>query len=604
MFQERINELLETVGLSSADIAREAGCDPSNISRMRSGARIPPKYGRAAKRLIDSAVKCAEKRGRIDALRALAGCPVNADPETLRGRIMEWLYGQSGDKPVKSSQPSDGVRYRSFGEKFSMLMELAGLSNVRAGRLLNLDASYISRFRSGLRRPNRDSRIAGSICEVLLVRIREQDGLSVLAERMKTEIPPDAEDAADLLRAWLFDFDRADESPLIEDLIDNIDSFSASPEQPSMSAALFSMGSDAVDGEAVFFGKEGLREAVIRFLGAVIRESGDELRLYSDEPMDWMVDDPAFRRQWAGLMLACVKRGVKIRIIHNVDRNLSEMVDAIKSWLPLYMSGLVESYYCRKQRDSRFTHTIFLCPGLACIEAGNVAGAEPFNIYRYHTDPALLERYKNAYEKLAEEAKPLVRIAVGTEEEEREPEGSLTLLGTALSLETMPEETLFSLLDRCGVGADDPKRAGILGIRSRRRARFDEALSAGAVTECVPLAPLTEEGVFASPVPADLPGLEAAYTPEEYASHIRAVLALAETHGNYRFCPLPEAAFAHTRIVLTDASASVTRLKPPCVTFVITHPAICSTFAAYAERLKQTEPSDADWKRMLERYTN
>ncbi|MBE6726294.1 MAG: hypothetical protein E7576_14065 [Ruminococcaceae bacterium] len=600
MFQNRINELFQTVGVSSAEIARAAGCDPSNISRMRSGARIPPKDGRAAKRLSEAVIRCAAERGRIGSLRALTGCSRDTEPEELNGKLMDWLYADSGAKPAKSSGQTDSVRFRSFGGKFSALMELAGLSNVRAGRLLNLDASYISRFRNGLRRPDRNSKIADSICEVMLVRIREQNGLDALAQRMKTDLPSDGEEAAERLRAWLFDLDRADESPLIEELVDNIDSFSIDPDTvlppdpPSLP--------DQAEGETVEFGKEGLRSAVLRFLGAVLQKGGEEMRLYSDEPMDWLVDDPAFRRQWAALMLACVKRGVRIRIIHNVDRNLTEMVAAIKSWMPLYMSGLVESFYCRKQRDSRFTHTIFLCPGVACVEAANVAGKELSNIYRFHTDPALLARYAEAYAGLAEEAKPLVRIAVGSEDGAASASGGLTQLGTVLSLETMPEETLLSLLDRCGVGADDPRRAEVRSAWSRRRALFETALSAGGVWECVPLAPLAKDGSFAAPVLADLPGMELAYSPEEYTAHVRSVLDLLESRRNYRFVPLPEPPFARTRIVLTDSSASVTRLKPPCVTFVITHPAICSTFAAYADRLKSTDSGGASARERLKEF--
>lgn len=97
---------------------------------------------------------------------------------------------------------------------------------------------------------------------------------------------------------------------------------------------------------------------MLRFLSDAARLGG-ELWLYSDEPMGWLTDDPQFKANWAFLMLSCLKARVKIRILHNINRGVEEMVAAIRSWLPLYMSGLIEPYACRKPKDPRFFRTMF-----------------------------------------------------------------------------------------------------------------------------------------------------------------------------------------------------------------------------------------------------
>ena len=90
-----------------------------------------------------------------------------------------------------------------------------------------------------------------------------------------------------------------------------------------------------------YLGTEGLRAAVLRFLGTALKENAEILYLYSDEDQSWMTSDPEFLMQWSSLMQACVANGTKINIIHNIDRDLNEMNAAIKSWLPLYMSGMI-----------------------------------------------------------------------------------------------------------------------------------------------------------------------------------------------------------------------------------------------------------------------
>ena len=110
-------------------------------------------------------------------------------------------------------------------------------------------------------------------------------------------------------------------------------------------------------------------------------------------------------------MNECVKKGIHIRIIHNIDRGLVEMTDAIINWLPLYMSGMIESFYCIKPGSGRFSHTIFLNPGNFCIEAAHVIGMEAAGIYRFHTSGELLSQSKGAFDKLMEMSRPLVRIS-------------------------------------------------------------------------------------------------------------------------------------------------------------------------------------------------
>ena len=61
-----------------------------------------------------------------------------------------------------------------------------------------------------------------------------------------------------------------------------------------------------------------------------------DLYLFSDQNIDWITADKAFQQKWMSLMIQCVTSGVKIHIIHNIERNLTEIGEAIRSWLPLY----------------------------------------------------------------------------------------------------------------------------------------------------------------------------------------------------------------------------------------------------------------------------
>jgi len=424
-----------------------------------------------------------------------------------------------------------------------------------------------------------------------------------LAAFMKVE--PDAltgeEEAFSLFHDWLYDTEKTDSSSVIEKLLENIDTFSIDAKTPLPSFEEVAAEQTIKSKNAVYFGSTGLQNAVIRFLGGVISGGAKELYLYSDQNMNWLID-PAFRIKWATLMLGCVQKGVRIHVIHNVDRDASEMIEAIISWLPLYMSGMLSSYYCKKQKNSRFSNTIFLCPGVSCVKGSNVIGTEDQNgEYRYDTDPKILEIHQAAFQGLLADAKQLVRIYGDLESEGLIQTGNsgMTVLGTTLPLATMPKETLVSILERCG--ADETVKNRAFSVWESRKKLLDYTLSGSFVHECIPVA--DEESLFSSKVSADIPGITVTYTPKEYAEHIRSIMALSDENLNYRFYALPDAPFANTQILLSDNLVTVSRLNAPQVTFFISHPSMYEAFMSYAGSITARYKQDKlTTKRLLEWY--
>ena len=346
MFSERLNRILTLLDVTSGDFARFTGFDKSYISRMTSGARVPKKGGAGAWRIVDGIYASADEKGKTAGICELISCKDQNSADAIKAQIMAWLYDGEEVTDKKSKAPKDKVPYRVFGEKLNAVMELAEISNIRLGNLVNIDTSYISRFRNGLRSPKSNPRTMDAICTALLRRLGEQNKIQQLAALMK--VAPgaltDEEEAFSLFHDWLYDTEKTDSSSVIEKLLENIDTFSidAKPPLPSFEEAAATVKCE----DTVYFGSTGLQNAVIRFLGGVISDGGKELYLYSDQNMNWLTD-PEFRLKWAALMLRCVQKGVKIHVIHNVDRDVSEMIEAIISWLPLYMSGMIRSYYCK-----------------------------------------------------------------------------------------------------------------------------------------------------------------------------------------------------------------------------------------------------------------
>lgn len=608
MVSERVTKIFEVLHASNTQIASYAEVDRSSISRIRSGGRVPKMNSISVAKLIQGIFLFADNHNRLDDLCRLIGCPDNLTANEIKEALLLWCYEGYQEPPKKPVRVDEtlakkraGSAFRSFGAKLDAVMTLADISNVRLAKQLHVDASTVSRFRNGLRTPKSNQRLTNEICTTLFARIQALDRSGELCALLGLSETPQTvdDDLFDRFRNWLCDFQGSDSGALVERLLEDISALQS--EAPFPLPALEETVPEGLLHEKArtYYGTEGLRTAVLRFLGNAITHRAKELLLYSDQKMDWLVGDPAFRLKWAALMFACVKAGIRIRIVHNLDRNIPEMLAAIQSWLPLYLSGMIESFYCKKEENSRFSHTLFLCPGLAGVFGVHLIGREDEGAYRYETETDMLEDLRKGYDKLLSLSKPLVWVYRGQEQETVYVGSKVSAIGNTLSLATMPESVIRSMIGRYRLAKDEA--AAVLCEWSAKKSRLESALSKGFVYEYIAVA--EENALFSGLVSADVRSAALCYSPEEYREHIKNIIALSKAYANYRFYSLPEHPFPNTLVLCSESAVAVTRLLSPEVTFAFSHPSMCDAFWEYAQHLKEQYRQDRTTvRRELEKY--
>lgn len=411
MLSERLTLLLDTLGVSNAELASISGLDPSGISRLKSGARVPKKKTSTIVRLAEGIISCAEQRGMTDILVSI----VNPVGESVSGNdVAEFLIPAGGENAANNK---NGEALGVFADRFNAVMELVKLSNVRLAKMINIDSSYISRFRNGKRTPRSNPELIDHLCQALI----EQTFVKGQAEALTKMMGESSEiiNSRDLFyihfRNWLCDFDSSNTSA-VHRLLESISAFPA--DLPPLEAC--EIEAPPEENIPYYKGIDGLQSAVLRFLQTVINSDAKEILLYSDQNMDWMVGDAAFFQKWKLCMAKLIQKGIRIKIIHNIDRNLDEMIAAIECWLPLYMMNTISPYYMKRRRGVRFSHTLFLCPDVACIEACNFKGCENIGLYNYYTDSDRLELLRQAFDGILECSAPLMKLVNTSDKREDE----------------------------------------------------------------------------------------------------------------------------------------------------------------------------------------
>ena len=581
MFTERLNTVMKGLRISISDLAHTIGCDRSNISRIVKGKRVPKPCGKASWKLVSAIYRLAEHSGKTNILRMMMREGSSMDAEETMQLLMAWLYGEEIEGKSAAGDDRGSVPYQSFGQRLDTVMRLSCTSNIQLGRYLNTDPSYISRFRNGFRYPKSNPKIKNKMCFFLMERIIEGNRLDELATVIKVSpaFLRDKDEGYMLLYRWLYGAEQND-LPEVEKLIEEIGVLTTEIKVPAKTPQEESRQPAAIDNRAVYYGASGLRSAVTRFLGEVLRTGAKELFLYSNQSMKWLTEDEAFYAEWKRLMQSCIQSGTVIHIVHNIERNVGEMSNAVKNWLPLYPSGKIRSYYCVREQDKRFSTTLFLCPSAACISGAGMMGTEDtLGIYRYDTDHQLLTSCLHMFGALLSESLPLLKVYKCEQVLQSEIgfDSDNTVLTGRLSLATMPQQVLLSVLSRIEI--EEEWRQEIMRFWNHQREMYQRCLQTNSIHECISLLPFAQ-------IKIDLPFAQAHYTKEEYIEHLRNLAALSDKYERYQLYLLSEPAFDRVRIRASQEHVLVTRFTPPVYSFAFENPRLCAAFRSYAEGVK------------------
>ena len=430
MLSDRIRSVLDEMDVTISDVARAGGCTPSNLNRIKNGVRTPRPSSPTIRCLTDGFMEVARQRDLSGELRMLCGANLRDSDDATREKLVRWLYE---DEPPyirtynkrKESRPAEVSREShsstEFSRRLDSLMRIAGLSNRRLGIESGLDPSYISRLRRGERIPKYRSPYLMQICESILEciaaegKLSEMYDLTALSEAEITE-----NDGADGIRRWLFGYGSVTGYLAAEELMGTIASINdiirSAQAETTMEYDLEKVlkGCEENDtgiecgNEMKYVGVDGIRSAVTRFLTEMIRNGEQDLLLYSDQSMNWMGGDYGLTLKV--LMTELIRRKINIRIVHTVDRSMPELISAVEWWMPLYLSGRISSFYCRKSAGKLFSHTLFIRPGAACIAGTSAIGLESRAVYNYSTDAETAVLAEDAFNCILKESRPLVNI--------------------------------------------------------------------------------------------------------------------------------------------------------------------------------------------------
>lgn len=597
-FSEYLNECMIRANCNASELARACSLSQAVISRYRSADRVPSLGSEQLSRIIQALVR----------LSATGGGEKLSEAE-LTEHFCEILR----DEPGSVFLSADGLN------------ELLAAMNINIKKLSNsisYDPSYLSRIRSGQRRPSNPISFAQGVIRYLMENCDRKDLTETTAQLLHKD--PESLDTEEALKSALTDllirhWDNIPSSPvLMEGDSSSTLSFIRKLGEFDLNEFIRALHFDTLRTKTVpirfsspktCFGIEEMKQCELDFFRqTVMSRSAEPVYMCSDMDMEDMAQDVEFSKKWMYALAVTIKKGLQLNIIHTLDRPVKEMMLGLESWIPLYMTGQVSSWYLPGTRDRIYSHLHYVS-GAAALSGECIRGHHDNSRYYLTNNKKEVAYYRSYCTQLFDRAKPLMAVFTADTmhrytsflSSSVSVPGPRRMILSAPPLSTMSRELLDRILERSG----EDQYAGRIRQGVAAELRHLDIVMQRERCE-IELCTVSREEFEAHPVSLSLSNIfldhNIFYTWEEYQEHIAQTRAVLEDYPLSTLKLTDRPGFHNIRIhILKGRWAMISRNVSPAIHFVIRHPKLRAAIEnlelpVVEETMPDSKPAAADQK--------
>ena len=565
-FQECLNYYLNTLSCTARELSDASSVSAAVISRYRSGERTPG---------ADSAQLSAIAKG-IVLLSAQKDGEMMSEEEVYLSLV----------------QSITGIRvdYGVFLANLHALLSALNIGNNELARSLDYDPSYISRILSEKRRPADLPLFIYMTSSYVAKRYNSRQDISIIADLVdcNAEELTDSQRCAAIIAEWLGTSTELRFNTFTS-FLETLDSFDLN--------SYYSSHSDQTDSgkkykktvpvRKIYEGVEAFREAELAFTQE-LAESPEPVKviIYSDWPMKDVMADESFRVKLENLIFKAVNSGNEMCIIHNVYQPFRSFIKTLESWIPIYMTGKLRSYYLKLPQGDPFLH-ILHAGGNVVLSGSSVTGHEKEGRFYLNIANEYVSYYRKEAEWLLKRALPLVKVFREDKSEEYldfydrifNQQGRRSLEMCTLPIFTISDGLLERMTTRHGV--PEKERSEIFAYVNYMRTKIKNVLAKSVFSMQVPhpdenafqrgVYNLSLSGMFYK---RDLP-----YTYDEYEEHLRLTIEYSKTMRGLLITERTIPKYKNLNITFAEGDhVLISKLKQPIIHFLIEYPGIVQAY--------------------------
>ena len=565
-FCDQLNQYIDDLGCSAKDLASASGISPAAISRYRTGERTPDPDSKQMRMLAEGIAKLSSGRLSEDAVH-----------DSLAVEI-------SGI----------AVDYDTYLVNLKSLLAALSTNNNELARALNFDPSYISRILGGQRRPADLQAFTQGVAQFATRKGTSNgsfESLRTLIGSPWADAKSD-EERVQAVSTWLETNYAPTHNP-IGSFLEKLDAFNLNDFIRAVRFDEIKVPTTPIQlpTTKTYTGIHEMMDCELDFLkAAVLSKSSADVIMYSDMPIEEMAGDEDFSKKWMLGIAMLLKKGLRLRIVHDTNRPLFEMMIGLEGWIPMYMTGQIEPYYFNSTQNDVFCHLLKVA-GSVAMQGEAIAGHQAEGRYTLTKNRDEVRYYRKRAERMIGRARPLMRIVTASNARElvafqrssAETAARRRVIMSVPPIGCIPHDLLGQILRRNGLPASE--REAIAAFAREQSDLFESALSQNEVRFELPS--IGREEFEGHPASLGLSALfreEAVpYTYDEYAQHLEALREAVSRHENCSLVVDGSMPFRNMQITICKGKhVLVSKNADPVIHFIIEHPAMVAAFERFA----------------------
>lgn len=568
-FKNKLNEYLNKINCSSKELSIKSNVSESVISRYRNGDRTP-KIDSKQLNDISAAIERIIKEKNIE----------------------EYLNTDIYFELSNTIKEIDTFNYDNFSNNLNELITTLKININEMSKYIKFDSSHISRIKNGKTKPSDPIIFANRICDYITSKYNSLEYYKTLSLLLDKDV--NENNFYDLIYNYLTNDTNNNNKNYIGDFLNNLNNFNLNdyikaikfdelkvPNIPFYKAKTKN-----------YYGLEEMKNAEIDFFKAtVLTKNNEDIFMCSNMPMEDMAKDIEFGKKWMFGVAMCLKKGLHLNIIHNLDRPFNEMMLGLESWIPIYMTGQISPYYLKETKNSIYGHLNYTS-GKYILYGECIKDHHDKGKYYLTSDNKEVKYYKEKASYILKKANSLMDIYT---EKDKNSFKTFLLNDTSiktnrkrilssLPLFTMNDELLNKILIRNNLSNEEI--VNIKNYKKDEENNIKEILKNNIITDTIydysdsfnDNLSLSLENIFLNK--------KITYTYKEYIEHLNNTKNYK--NKNYHLITTKEETFSNISItILENDYVIISKISNPVIHFVIKHPKLVSAISNFKPLIKE-----------------
>lgn len=572
-FADIFNYYMDKLKINSKELSELSKISSASISRYKNSERIP-------------------NSDQLDKI-------IEAFSQIAKNKNMTEITEEKIKKDFKKVLDTE-INLELFRTKLSTLIDCLEINITKLSKYINYDASYLTKIKNGNRNPKNVKALSYNICKYICDNYNDINSKNKIISILNCDIHDivNNDNYFKILSNYLCDSKSKTNNESVSNFLLKLDSFDLNEYIKAIKFDKLKVITipKTKDKEKFYYGLDGFKKAQLDALRTIIfSKKSEDITFYSNMSMIEASKDISFTKKFMISLAFILKKGLKLNIIHNLDRPFEELMLGLEGWIPLYMTGQINPYYFKELPSKTFRN--LECSNNVVSLSGSYSGNISNARFYLSTKGRDIENQKNKIENMMQGAMPLMKIYNQNNKNEfnlflkKNQMGNFDKVNmlTNLPVYCLSDELINEILDSNNI--DKQERKIILNYIDSEKTNTYNTLRNNKIYDQIYLLTKEEFDNYEYSLPLSMIFIDKKikYTYDQYLKHLDLIKEFKKNNKNYEYTINENLVFNNINIYINKSNQKfviISKENAPSTHFVIHNPTLINAIENFDAPIK------------------